>query len=111
MARLRATWIPLRGHLPPTNRRAILGANVRNSQILLMILGSLATLGCGAATQKQHLGRIAELESYTLKLESQLTALKEQALERERSHCKSSGSKLAELGTPVESATELAPSN
>lgn len=112
MARLRATWIPLRGHLPPTNRRASLRANVRNSQILLVILGSLATLGCGAATQKQHLGRIAELESYTLKLESQLTALKEQALERERSHCKSSGSKLAELGTPVaESATELAPSN
>lgn len=112
MARLRATWFPIRGHLPPTNRWAKLRANLRNSQILFMILGSLATLGCGGSAKNQHLGRIADLESYTLKLESQLTALKEQALERERSHCKTSGSKLAELGTPAaEPATELAPAN
>lgn len=106
MARLRVTLAPFRGHRPPSDEGRSPRVNIHKCLILLGITAGLSLSACGGAASTQQSARIADLESYTLQLESQLTVLKERSLEQERSHCKTSGVRTA---TGVKANSEAEP--
>ena len=108
MARLRITLAPLRGHTLPSGEVRSVRMIHCNYQILLGIIASLTVLACGGAAGTPQSARIADLESYTAQLESQLTVLKERSLEQERSHCKTGGTKTIAAEAEVTSETEAA---